>query len=67
MSRRRTPNKRIIAPDTVYNSVLVHTIVNHLMKKGKKSLAYMMFYETLSEIKQKTEQDPLEVIQKAGK
>nr|YP_001382188.1 ribosomal protein S7 [Pleurastrum terricola]A6YGB1.1 RecName: Full=Small ribosomal subunit protein uS7c; AltName: Full=30S ribosomal protein S7, chloroplastic [Pleurastrum terricola]ABO69325.1 ribosomal protein S7 [Pleurastrum terricola] len=65
MSRRRTPKKRVIAPDALYNSVLVHTIVNHLMKKGKKSLAYMMFYETLSEIKQKTEQDPLEVIQKA--
>lgn len=65
MSRRRTPKKRIITPDPTYKSVLVHTIVNHLMKKGKKSLAYRMFYQALLEINQKTEQDPMEIIQKA--
>ena len=38
MSRRRTPKKRVLTADPVYDSRLVHIIVNHLMKKGKKSV-----------------------------
>lgn len=65
MSRRRTPKKRIILPDPLYNSILIHMIVNRLMKNGKKSLAYKIFYQTLLEIKQKTDQDPLQIIEQA--
>ena len=32
MSRRSTPKKRFLSPDPVYDSHLVHMIVNHLMK-----------------------------------
>ena len=65
MPRRRTPKKRTLTPDPVYNSRLVHTIVNHLMKEGKKSLAYKIFYDAMEEIKNTTQQDPVKVIEQA--
>lgn len=65
MSRRRTSKKRVLSPDPVYNSQLVHIIVNHLMKKGKKSLAYRIFYDSMKQIGVATEQNPIKVIEQA--
>ena len=65
MSRRRTPKKRFLSPDPVYDSHLVHMIVNHLMKKGKKSLAYRMFYESMKQIGDSTQQDPVKIVEQA--
>jgi small subunit ribosomal protein S7 len=65
MSRRRTPKKRFLSPDPVYDSHLVHMIVNHIMKKGKKSLAYRIFYEAMKQIGETTKKDPVEVIEQA--
>ena len=65
MPRRRTPKKRTLTPDPVYDSRLVHTIVNHLMKEGKKSLAYKIFYDAMEQIKNTTQQDPVKVIEQA--
>ena len=65
MPRRRTPKKRIIIPDPVYDSRLIEMIVNRLMKKGKKSLAYRLFYQTLKQIAATTQQDPIKLIEEA--
>nr|WQA10887.1 ribosomal protein S7 [Streptosarcina sp. YL-2023a] len=65
MPRRRTPKKRILLADPVYDSRLVHMIVNHIMKKGKKSLAYRMFYEAMNQIGDSTNQDPVKVLEQA--
>jgi small subunit ribosomal protein S7 len=65
MSRRRTPKKRILSADPVYDSRLIHIIVNHLMKKGKKSLAFRIFYEALKQIAEITQQDPVQLIEQA--
>lgn len=65
MPRRRTPKKRIILPDPVYDSRLIEMIVNRLMKKGKKSLAYRLLYQTLKNIADTTQQDPLKLIEEA--
>src|SRR6476469_4653466 len=65
MSRRRTPKKRFLSPDPFYESRLVHMIVNRLMKKGKKSLAYRMFYQAMKQIGETTQQDPVEIIEQA--
>lgn len=65
MSRRRTPKKRTLSGDPVYDSRLIHIIVNHLMKKGKKSLAFRIFYEAFQQIGEITQQDPLQVIEQA--
>ena len=65
MSRRSKPAKRIPLADPVYNSVDVSKFINRIMRRGKKSLAERIFYTTLEAIKERTNQDPLEVFQKA--
>ncbi|MDY6309721.1 MAG: 30S ribosomal protein S7 [Cyanobacteriota bacterium] len=65
MSRRSKPVKRVPLADPVYNSVDVSKFINRIMRRGKKSLAERIFYTTLEAIKERTNQDPLEVFQKA--
>ncbi len=65
MSRRSKPEKRIPAPDPVYNNVDISRFINRLMRRGKKSIAEKIFYSTLDRIKDKTKEDALEVFQKA--
>jgi len=65
MSRRRTPKKRIVMPDPVYDSRLVELIFRQIMRKGKKSLAYKIMYETMNQIAETTQQEPLVIIEQA--
>lgn len=65
MPRRRTPKKRIVSPDPVYDSRLIHIIVNQIMKKGKKSLAYRIFYSAIQQIAEIGQQDPVKIIEQA--
>ncbi len=65
MSRRSKPQKRIPAPDSIYNSVDIAKFINRLMRRGKKSLAERIFYSTLNKIKEKTNNEPTEVFKKA--
>ena len=65
MPRKRVVAKREIIPDPKYKSVLVAKFVNNLMKKGKKSIAQSILYSSFDIIKEKTNQDPLSVFQKA--
>lgn len=53
--------KREIAPDLVYNNVAIAQIVNHIMKRGKKTTAKRIVYGALEIIKEKTGKEPLEV------
>ena len=64
MSRRSKPARRIPAADPVYNSVDVSKFINRIMRRGKKSLAERIFYATLEKIKERTNEDPIEVFQK---
>jgi len=65
MSRRRTPKKRSVMPDPVYDSRLVELIVRQIMRKGKKSLAYKIMYESMNQIAETTQQDPLVIIEQS--
>ncbi|MCX7590142.1 MAG: 30S ribosomal protein S7 [Kiritimatiellae bacterium] len=65
MARRRRAPKRILTPDPKYNSELVSRIINHVMRRGKKSVAEHIVYGALEEIREKTGQDPLEVVIRA--
>lgn len=65
MSRRRTAKKRLLTPDPIYDSRLVHMIVNRLMQDGKKALAYRIFYNAMDQISQSTNQDPLLILEQA--
>ena len=63
--RRGKPEERIIPPDLRYNSVNVQTMILHIMKRGKKSLAVRLMYTAMELIKERTNKDPLEVFDTA--
>nr|YP_010566809.1 ribosomal protein S7 [Medicago doliata]UZC32579.1 ribosomal protein S7 [Medicago doliata] len=65
MSRRGTAEKKIRKPDPIYRNRFVKMLVNGIMKHGKKSLAYEIFYRTLKRIREKTEKNPLHVFRQA--
>ncbi|MGK7390900.1 MAG: 30S ribosomal protein S7 [Candidatus Cyclobacteriaceae bacterium M2_1C_046] len=63
--RKAKPKKRYMLPDPKFNDTLVTRFVNYLMKDGKKSLAYGIFYKAIDEVAEKTGEDGLEVWKKA--
>jgi small subunit ribosomal protein S7 len=66
--RKTKPKKRILLPDPKFNDTLVTRFVNDLMRDGKKSVAYSIFYDTLEIVEKRvkdTELSPLEVWKKA--
>jgi small subunit ribosomal protein S7 len=65
MPRRSSVDKRKVLPDPVYNSRLVTKFINNVQKDGKKTVAERIFYGALSEIEQRTGEDPLKVFKKA--
>jgi small subunit ribosomal protein S7 len=52
-------------PDPIYDSRLVELIVRQIMRKGKKSLAYKIMYESMNQIAETTQQEPLVIIEQA--
>lgn len=65
MSRRSKPVKRIPQPDPVYNSADISKFINRLMRRGKKSIAERIFYNSMNRIGERTKQDPMDVLKKA--
>ena len=65
MSRRSKPERRIPSADPIYNSVDVSKFINRVMRRGKKSLAERIFYATIERIKERTNENGLEIFQKA--
>lgn len=64
--RKSKPKKRIILPDPKFGDVLVTKFVNNLMLSGKKTTAFMVFYEAVEMVgKRLPEQNPLDVFKKA--
>jgi small subunit ribosomal protein S7 len=57
--RHRTP------PDAKYNSVWVQTMINKIMKNGKKGVAERIVYRALDDIGERTKDDPRAVFEKA--
>lgn len=65
MARRKKSKKREIIPDPVYNSEKVAKLINHVMRKGKKSLARRIVYKAFDIVKEKTQKEPLEIFEQA--
>ena len=63
--RKRRATKRDVLADPIYNSKLVTKLINRLMIDGKKGIAQKILYDALDIIKEKTESDPQEVLNKA--
>jgi small subunit ribosomal protein S7 len=60
--RKTKPKKRIILPDPVYKDVLVTRFVNGLMKDGKKTIAFKIFYDALDIVGKKMKDNELSVL-----
>ena len=65
MPRRRKVPKRQLLPDPKYKSTLVTRFINNLMRDGKKSIAESIFYKAIDYIEERTDQNGLEVFEKA--
>ena len=63
--RKRQAVKRDVLADPIYNSKLVTKIINSIMKDGKKGIAQTIFYDAMNIVKEKTNQEPMEVLDKA--
>lgn len=65
MPRRGIIKKRQVKPDFFYNSTLISIFINAVMKKGKRSIAEKIVYNSMELVKQKSKQDPLKAFEKA--
>lgn len=67
MSRRNISKKRFPQADSTYNSYLVSLLITRILKSGKKTLAQNIVNGAFEIIKDKTNEDPLIVFEKAIK
>jgi small subunit ribosomal protein S7 len=67
MSRKKRFKKRDIKQDAIYNSKLISMIINKILQNGKKSIAQNILYTSMTQIKQKTKKDPLQIVELAMK
>ncbi len=65
--RRTKPEEREILPDARYNSVIVETMVHHIMRRGKKSVSRHLVYDALDTVSQRTNRPALDVLEQALK
>ena len=65
--RRGSPERRPIPPDMRYNSVQIQTMVQHVMKRGKRSTAVRVIYGAMDLVKERTQKNPMEVFDAALK
>lgn len=65
--RRAKPEKREILPDIRFNNVNVQTMIQHVLKSGKKSVAAGLVYDAMDLIKERTEKNPMDVFDSALK
>lgn len=65
--RRTKPEPREVLPDVRYNSMPVSFFIHRIMKRGKKSTATRIMYQALDIVKEKTNKNPIEVLELALK
>lgn len=63
--RKRKPKLRVTAPDPRFGDELVTLFVNNMMLRGKKSTSFLLFYDAMDIVQQKTSEDPHAVWKKA--
>lgn len=65
MSRRNQAAVREVLPDPIYNSTVVTKLINQIMHDGKRETAQRIVYGAFDTIKEKMNQDPMEVFTQA--
>src|SRR3989338_448169 len=63
--RGKVKNRNKVGPDYKYASLDVSKFINHVMERGKKTVASEIVYGALDDIKEKTKREPLEVFDEA--
>ena len=63
--RKKRAVKRDVLADPIYNSKLVTKLINRLMIDGKKGVAQTILYDSFDIIKEKTNSEPMDVLNKA--
>ena len=63
--RKRRAVKRDVLADPMYNSKLVTKLINTIMIDGKKGTAQKILYEAFDIVKEKTNEDPNAVFERA--
>ena len=63
--RKRRAVKRDVLPDAIYNSKIVTKLINQIMQDGKKGTAQKIVYDAFDIIKEKTNEDPMVIFNKA--
>ena len=63
--RRSKPEERDITPDVRYQSTVVSSFINRIMRRGKKSVATTSIYDAFDIVAEKTGKNPIEVFEQA--
>ena len=65
MPRRARIVRRAIAPDALYQNVMVQRVINKILQDGKKGVAERIVYGSLKMIEEQTNRDPIETFELA--
>ena len=65
--RRTKPERREVLPDARFNSLVVETMVHHIMYRGKKSTSRRLVYDALDIVQQRANRPALDVLDQALK
>ena len=65
MSRRAKPLKRETLPDARYGNLYLQQLIHRVMRRGKKSIAQGMMYDSLDIVQERTGKSPVEVLEQA--
>lgn len=67
MRGKKQAPKRAILPDPRYQSVILAKFINHIMERGKKTVARGIVYRAFDVVAEKTKQDPRDIFDLAMK
>ena len=65
MSRHYITKNLYDGVDLAYQSILIHMVVNQLIRQGNKNLSYRILYTALNRIREKTKRNPMIVFEYA--
>ena len=65
MARKHRAQLRQIAPDPVYQQVMINRLVNKVMRSGKKTVAQKQVYQALGLVAKKTKEEATVIFAKA--
>jgi small subunit ribosomal protein S7 len=67
MSRRAKPERREPLPDARYQNLYVQQFIHRMMRRGKKSVAQRLMYDSMTLVENRTGKSPIETLDQAMK